>query len=631
MSVRYTVRRTASPSDAPAAAHTTDRFSRHWRTCSPGPSPTSWPLSASSGIWPEQNNSPPARTAWEYGPTAGGAPMAATISREGMSPFQLRTPAHPACGRLTDARTFILLPSGREPQRPGAGDIPIPAPAPRQPGRLAAVGTGRARRGPRARRAAACLDRLLGLPLVPRHGARVLRGPRDRRAHERAVRQRQGRPRGAPRRRRHLHGGGSGDHRLGRLAAERLRHPRPGPVLRWHLLPAAAGAGDAELAPGPGRSSRCLGEPPRLDPRAGAEDRRAPAHQRTASGLGRADHRRGARRRGDAPARELRRDPRRLGRGAQVPRGEAEMALETLRKMAAGGMYDQVGGGFHRYSVDAAWRVPHFEKMLYDNALLARAYLHGWQISGDARLRDVVEQTLDWALREMRGPEGAFYSALDADSEGEEGLFYTWTPQELREQGAEPETFPFEGRQIVLAPVPADVRRRLLEVRSGRVRPGTDDKRLTSWNALMVSALAEAEAVLERPDYVEAARTAADFLLTTMGDERGGLLRTYNLGEAKLPGLLADHAFMLEALVTIYEATFEERWYVDARALADHLIERFADRESGGFWSTPPDHGLLARRKDLEDTPIPAGGSSAAFGLLRLAALSGEHDLAAPA
>jgi uncharacterized protein len=308
---------------------------------------------------------------------------------------------------------------------------------------------------------------------------------------------------------------------------------------------------------------------------------------------------------------------------------EPDMALETLRHMAAGGIHDQVGGGFHRYSVDAAWRVPHFEKMLYDNALLARAYLHGWQVSGEERMREVAEGTLDWALREMRGPEGGFYSALDADSEGEEGRFYTWTTDEL--SGLDVETFPFEGRKILVGSVPPEVRTRLLEVRSRRVRPGTDDKRLTSWNALMVAALADAGAVLERPDYLDAARGAADFLLTGMRDADGGLLRTSTGGPAKLSGLLSDHAFLLEALLTLYEATFEERWFVAARDLAGTLIDRFADAENGGFWSTPPDHGLLARRKDLEDTPIPAGGSSAAFGLLRLAALTGDHDLAEPA
>jgi hypothetical protein len=308
--------------------------------------------------------------------------------------------------------------------------------------------------------------------------------------------------------------------------------------------------------------------------------------------------------------------------------GEPEMALRTLEAMAAGGIYDQVGGGFHRYSVDAGWRVPHFEKMLYDNALLARAYLHGWQVSGEQRLREVAEETLDWALREMRGPEGGFYSALDADSEGEEGRFYTWTPQELA--GAEVETFTYEGRQILLGGVPPDLRARLREEREGRVRPGTDDKRLTSWNALMVGALADAGAVLERPDYLEAARATADFLLTTMRPA-GELLRTYNRGEAKLPALLADHAFLLEALLTLYEATFEDRWFTEAWALAGTVIGRFADPEGGGFWSTPPDHELVARRKDLEDTPIPSGGSSAALGLLRLAALTGDHALAEPA
>jgi uncharacterized protein len=308
---------------------------------------------------------------------------------------------------------------------------------------------------------------------------------------------------------------------------------------------------------------------------------------------------------------------------------EPDMALETLRHMAAGGIHDQVGGGFHRYSVDAAWRVPHFEKMLYDNALLARAYLHGWQVSGEDRMREVAEGTLDWALREMRGPEGSFYSALDADSEGEEGRFYTWTTDEL--SGLDVETFPFEGRKILVGSVSPEVRARLLEVRSRRVRPGTDDKRLTSWNALMIAALADAGAVLQRDDYLDAARAAADFLLSTMRDADGGLLRTSSGGPAKLPGLLSDHAFLLEALLTLYEATFEERWFVAARELAGTLIDRFADRDNGGFWSTPPDHGLLARRKDLEDTPIPAGGSSAAFGLLRLAALTGDNDLAEPA
>jgi uncharacterized protein YyaL (SSP411 family) len=325
--------------------------------------------------------------------------------------------------------------------------------------------------------------------------------------------------------------------------------------------------------------------------------------------------------------------------------GAGEMALGTLAKMAAGGIYDQVGGGFHRYSVDERWLVPHFEKMLYDNALLARAYLHGWQVCGDERLREVCEQTLDWALREMRGPEGGFFSALDADSEGEEGRFYVWTPDELRdtlgdELAAEAiahygvtERGNFEGRNILVRagdPPPErlpEIRRRLYEARERREHPGLDDKRLASWNALMVGALADAGAALGRADYLQAASACADFVLTTMRDGDGRLLRTFNHGQAKLPGLLEDHAFLLEALLTLYEATFEERWFVEARGLADTIADRFADPDRGGFFSTPSDgEQLIARRKDMEDTPIPAGQSSAAFGLLRLAALTGEHE-----
>src|SRR3954452_3054626 len=326
-------------------------------------------------------------------------------------------------------------------------------------------------------------------------------------------------------------------------------------------------------------------------------------------------------------------------------RGEREMSLYTLRAMASGGMYDQVGGGFARYSVDATWTVPHFEKMLYDNALLARAYVHGWQVSGDAILRRTAEETLDWTLREMRAPEGGFYSALDADSEGVEGKFYVWTVAELRdvlgsdadaaidwfgatEQGNS------ERPTVLESPAPEPpaegrdrVRARLLEARATRVRPGLDDKRLAAWNALMIGALAEAGAVLERPDFVDAARDAAAFVLDRMRTPEGRLLRTFNAGQARLNAYLEDHAFLLEALLTLYEATFEERWFVAARELADTIVARFADPENGGFFSTSDDHeALVARRKDIDDAPIPSGGSAAAFGLLRLAALTGEAE-----
>ncbi|MGN6586363.1 MAG: thioredoxin domain-containing protein, partial [Solirubrobacterales bacterium] len=345
-----------------------------------------------------------------------------------------------------------------------------------------------------------------------------------------------------------------------------------------------------------------------------------------------------------------------------LARDETELVELTLDKMMAGGIYDQLGGGFARYAVDAIWLVPHFEKMLYDNALLARIYLHGWQQLGHERYRRTCEETLDWMLREMRGPEGAFYSALDADSEGEEGKFYTWTPTQIREVlqndpscirfpsqqvgnlmqfwGAS-EAGNFEGTNVLHlaggaeAPEPeglVEARRALFEARSQRVWPGLDDKRLTSWNALAIAALADAGAVLGREDYLDAARTCAAFVLEQMRDEAGNLLRTYKDGRAHLNAYLEDHAFLLEALLTLYEATFEPRWFTEAQALADVTIERFGDPERGGFYSTSADHEeLIARRKEVGDHPIPSGNSSAALGMLRLAALTGDRRYAATA
>ncbi len=329
-----------------------------------------------------------------------------------------------------------------------------------------------------------------------------------------------------------------------------------------------------------------------------------------------------------------------------LSRGEREVAGRTLDAMLAGGIYDQVGGGFARYAVDAVWLVPHFEKMLYDNALLARAYLHGWQQLGHERYRRVCEETLDWMLREMRGPEGGFYSALDADSEGEEGRFYVWTPKQIRELlGAEADAVieyygvsergNFEGANILhlaagaeATPPPGldQARRTLYEARARRVWPGLDDKRLASWNALAISALAEAGAVLGRADYLEAARAGAEFVLGRMRDGDGRLLRTYKDGDARLNAYLEDHAFLLEALLTLYESSFEPRWFTAARELADGMIERFGDPERGGFFSVSADHEqLIARRKEIGDHPIPSGNSAAALGLLRLAALTGER------
>jgi uncharacterized protein len=329
-----------------------------------------------------------------------------------------------------------------------------------------------------------------------------------------------------------------------------------------------------------------------------------------------------------------------------LSRGELEIPERTLDAMLAGGIYDQIGGGFARYTVDAAWQVPHFEKMLYDNALLARAYMHGWQRLGHERYRRICEETLDWALGEMRGPEGGFYSALDADSEGEEGRFYVWTPEEIRavlgddvspvlDYYGVSESGNFEGRNILHLAGGAgagepegldEMRRALYEARAKRVWPGLDDKRLTAWNALMIAALAEAGAVLGREDYLAAARDCANFVWDKLRDDAGALLRTYKDGRAQLKAYLEDHAFLLEALLTLYEASFEAIWFERAKELGEILLARFADRERGGFFSTADDHeSLIARRKEIGDHPIPSGNSAAAFGLLRLAALTGER------
>jgi uncharacterized protein YyaL (SSP411 family) len=324
---------------------------------------------------------------------------------------------------------------------------------------------------------------------------------------------------------------------------------------------------------------------------------------------------------------------------------EPDMALETLRAMAAGGIYDQVGGGFARYAVDGTWTVPHFEKMLYDNALLARAYLHAWQVSDEPRFAEVCCETLDWALREMRGEEGGFCAALDADSEGVEGKFYVWTPDELRdalgEQADEAMSYfgvrvggNFEHGSSVLearGPRPQrlpEIRGKLLDARAERVRPGLDDKRLTAWNALMILALADAGAVFERDDYVQAARACAAFLLSELRDDHGHLLRTWNDGKAAcIGGYLEDHAYLLQALLVLYEATFEERWYAEAVALAEAMIERFGDPVRGGFFTTARDQPhQVTPRKDQEDAPTPSGNSAAALGLLRLARLSGSTE-----
>ncbi len=343
-------------------------------------------------------------------------------------------------------------------------------------------------------------------------------------------------------------------------------------------------------------------------------------------------------------------------------RGEFEflvMTELTLQRMALGGMYDQLGGGFHRYSVDAEWLVPHFEKMLYDNALLSRIYLEAFQATGNAFYRSIAEDTLNYVLREMTSPEGGFRSSQDADSEGEEGKFFVWSPEEVkailgeeegglfcRFYGVEPGGN-FEGKSILHIPRAPKAfmeeegggeeeilralqraRQKLFEVREVRVKPGLDDKILTSWNGLMIGSMAVAGRVLEREDYRAAAAAAAEFVLTQMRGE-GGLLRTHRGGRSQLNAYLDDYAFLLGGLIDLYEATFEARWIVEAKALAGEMIARFWDEEGGGFFFTSNDHEeLLVRKKAAQDSAIPSGNSMAALALLRLGTLTGEESFA---
>jgi uncharacterized protein len=298
-----------------------------------------------------------------------------------------------------------------------------------------------------------------------------------------------------------------------------------------------------------------------------------------------------------------------------------EMVRKTLDGMAAGGMYDLVGGGFHRYSVDERWLVPHFEKMLYDNALLASTYLHGWLVLGEERYRAIAEESLDYMVRELRLPEGGFASAQDADTDGEEGLTYTWTEEEVADKEL---LQPFEGRFILRGELPAGERERLLEERSRREQPLRDDKVVTAWNGLALAAFAEASHRLERPDYLEVALELAEFLLGPMTGGGGRLFRTYRDGTAKIDGYLEDYADAAHGLIELHWATGDLRWLEEARALAARA-ERFRDADRGGYFVD--DHGLVARRKEFDDHPTPSGNSMMAYVLLRLGRIYGDAEL----
>jgi uncharacterized protein len=341
-----------------------------------------------------------------------------------------------------------------------------------------------------------------------------------------------------------------------------------------------------------------------------------------------------------------------------------QMACQTLEKMARGGMYDQVGGGFHRYSVDEKWLVPHFEKMLYDNALLTTSYVEAWQYTHEHFYEQIVRETLDYVLKEMTLPEGGFFSTQDADSEGEEGKFYVWTKDEIQQiLGAELGSFAcrvwgvtergnFEGHNILsrarsdeedarLLDLPLDIfhnklseaKRKLYEVRSKRVWPGRDEKILTAWNGLMIAAFAKAAAAFQEPRYLAAATQSANFILDHMRTTDGRLFRTMGAGQPpKLNGYLEDYAFLTDALISLYEATFEIRWLREASMLADVMLKQFADSDSPGFFFVAADHEkLIARTKDLHDGSTPSGNAVAVTALLRLGKLMDRKDYLAKA
>lgn len=335
------------------------------------------------------------------------------------------------------------------------------------------------------------------------------------------------------------------------------------------------------------------------------------------------------------------------------------VARLTFDKMAAGGIYDHLGGGFHRYSTDARWLVPHFEKMLYDNALLTSAYLEGYQATGDEDYARVVRETLDYVLREMTQPEGGFYSTQDADSEGVEGKFFVWTEEEIFEHldADEARIFNYcydvtprgnwEGKNIlnrvktdeeaarVLGLDVEELRRvlersknRLFAVRTQRVAPGRDDKVLAGWNGLMIAAMAQAAQVLGEARYADAARRAADFLLQTMRTDGGDLLHSYKDGRARFNAYVDDYACLVDGLVDVYQATFDAAYLSAALDLAERMIAQFYDQDAGGFFYTPADHEpLIARNKDSQDTATPSGNGMAASALFRLGRICGRTDL----
>ena len=306
------------------------------------------------------------------------------------------------------------------------------------------------------------------------------------------------------------------------------------------------------------------------------------------------------------------------------------MVTATLDAMAAGGMYDVVGGGFHRYSVDERWLVPHFEKMLYDNALLASTYLHAWVVTGRARYREVAEETVEYMLRDLSLPGGGLASAQDADTDGVEGLTYTWTEEEAAAAGIPADLLePFEhGRLVVRGELEPELRAQVLAIRDERVQPFRDDKALASWNGLALTAIAEAAYRLEHDDWLAAARDLGDFLLGPLSDSDGRLFRSIRDGRPSGHGFLDDYANVANGLLELHAASGDVRWLLEANRLARLAVELFEDEVNGGFFLAPAGgDGRVPRTKDLQDTPVPSGNSMLAWVLLRLARMWGDEEL----
>jgi len=332
------------------------------------------------------------------------------------------------------------------------------------------------------------------------------------------------------------------------------------------------------------------------------------------------------------------------------------MATHTLNQMARGGMYDQLAGGFHRYSTDERWLVPHFEKMLYDNALLVPCYIEAWQITKHPFFKRIAEETLRWVEDEMTSPQGGFYSTTDADSEGVEGKFFVWSSKEIKEVLGEDASFAsavfdvseagnWEGHNILNRPKTDQqdaqlqqmdeaafrekvehIKKKLLGVRSRRINPNRDEKILAAWNGLMISAFAQAAMVTGTKRYAQIASQAADFVLTRMRQPDGKLYRTsLENGAAKLNAYLEDYAFMIEGLVQLAQATWEQRWLTAAEELAEIMLAQFWDSTEGGFFFTGHDHeSLILREKQSQDNATPSGNSMAITALLKLGRLTGS-------